>query len=1075
MSTLRLSAYRILTGLLLAFGASSTLRAQDGAEVFVPLGHRSALTAVTAAPSGEVIATASQDGLVKVWESSSGRSLHTLQGHQGSVTALAMSPDERWIASVGRDRTLKIWSRHSGQLLRSVLAHDNIVLAVAAVPDSRNWITAGFDRRIKLWDGGSGQLLRTFEEQTAAVRAVSVSVAAATLVAGGDDGMVSAYRLTGERLSRFRAGDAAVVALALSPPGDRCATASQDGKVRIWNLVSGQKVLEWTGHQGAVATLSFSPDGLALATGGADGQLKLWRADTGRLIDSREGHAGELAALAYSARGSYLATVGSDRALRVWPLEAGVLSQPQVLRSRTVDLRAVAISRSGTYRATAGHDGRINVWDGPTGRLVRSFKAHEGAVESLRFLPDERHLVSGGQDRRIKIWEAGAGREVRTLVGHTGGVLSLDVSADGRWLASGSFDTTVRLWDMASGEARHQLIGHRSSVRSVAFSPDGRLLASGSTDETVRLWDVGRAALIRSHAEHTNRVTRVLFGADGNSLISAGEDSAVVIRDLGQPGKEPRILRGHASPVRALVRPSMGRLASLAADGTLVLWDEASGARLAGRQLGIGQIGSADVGGTEFLVSGELGTVLSLARDDAGERVRFFSFDDGHWLVITPEGYFTASEQGSGYLSVRLRGQVHALDQFLERFYRPDRVSDALRPSAPPALGTAGIMPTPALPPPAGTLVGAPARPTASALDRVRPAPAVILEDLPRESEAAELTLSVQVKDLGGGIGDIRVYLNEAAVVVEPGGNGGRDLAARQYRISLLPGTNVIKVAAFNEDNSMQGPPATQTVQARLSSARRPSVHALVVGIQEFSNSRLNLEYAVADAKLFADVISNRTQGLFQSTHVRLLTSRAETTRDALAAALKEIQEKIQPEDMFIFYVASHGTVDDGEYFLITSNVGSISTARLRQEAVSQARLREWLGNIPATKKLIVLDTCNSGQMVDAMQPGVKARALNDDRAAKMLSRSVGSTVLSAATSQQEALEGYQGHGLFTWVLAEGLRGKADKDNDGFVKTTEIADYVDEVVPELAEQVFKYRQYPVTSPTGQQFPLVRTR
>jgi len=74
----------------------------------------------------------------------------------------------------------------------------------------------------------------------------------------------------------------------------------------------------------------------------------------------------------------------------------------------------------------------------------------------------------------------------------------------------------------------------------------------------------------------------------------------------------------------------------------------------------------------------------------------------------------------------------------------------------------------------------------------------------------------------------------------------------------------------------------------------------------------------------------------------------------------------------------------------------------------------------------------------------------------------------------QEAVEGYQGHGLFTYVLVEGLKGKADKGKTGYVKTTELADYVDSEVPVLAEKVFKKAQYPTISISGQAFPIGKT-
>lgn len=93
----------------------------------------------------------------------------------------------------------------------------------------------------------------------------------------------------------------------------------------------------------------------------------------------------------------------------------------------------------------------------------------------------------------------------------------------------------------------------------------------------------------------------------------------------------------------------------------------------------------------------------------------------------------------------------------------------------------------------------------------------------------------------------------------------------------------------------------------------------------------------------------------------------------------------------------------------------------------------------------------------------------------KILSRSVGTTVLAASTSTQEAVEGYQGHGLFSYVVAEGLAGKGDVDKNGFVSTLGLAHYVDAQVPELALREFNHKQFPTTEISGQEFPLTKVR
>jgi len=140
---------------------------------------------------------------------------------------------------------------------------------------------------------------------------------------------------------------------------------------------------------------------------------------------------------------------------------------------------------------------------------------------------------------------------------------------------------------------------------------------------------------------------------------------------------------------------------------------------------------------------------------------------------------------------------------------------------------------------------------------------------------------------------------------------------------------------------------------------------------------------------------------------------------------------------------------------------------------VSESELKRMIASIPATRKLLLLDTCHAGAMGDAMM--VTTRGLEELAAVKVLSGAVGSTVLSASTSDQEALEGQDGHGLFTWVLLQGLNGSADFRNHGYVNTFDLADYVDDEVPKVAEQHFNRKQVPNLHNAGQSFQIVSSR
>jgi len=355
----------------------------------------------------------------------------------------------------------------------------------------------------------------------------------------------------------------------------------------------------------------------------------------------------------------------------------------------------------------------------------------------------------------------------------------------------------------------------------------------------------------------------------------------------------------------------------------------------------------------------------------------------------------------------------------------------------------------------------------------------VAIVDTPKSIDKSDAAITLKITDAGGGIGDIRLYLNGSAVMLD-NARGVKVVSINQseiqktYQLKLVSGLNVVRAIAFNADNTMQSTDAIHEITAAFKVVGKPSLYALVIGINEYKNPKLQLNYAVADSDLFANTLKQGASSLFEKVTVKKLSTKEETTRENILRELKAMQS-LNPDDLFVFYVASHGTVDDGEYFLVTSNVGSLSTAKLKTDAVGQNALKELIANIPATKKLIVIDTCSAGQLGDVIQTAMLTRGMSEATAMKVLSRAVGSTILSASTSVQEALEGYKGHGLFTYVLADGLNGKADKSKSGFIKTTELADYVDNEVPALAEKVFKRAQYPTISISGQGFPIGKVK
>lgn len=444
------------------------------------------------------------------------------------------------------------------------------------------------------------------------------------------------------------------------------------------------------------------------------------------------------------------------------------------------------------------------------------------------------------------------------------------------------------------------------------------------------------------------------------------------------------------------------------------------------------------------------------------EIAKLYAFTDGEWVVITPEGYFNASPNGAKHLNVRVGNNVYGVDQFYSKFYRPELVKLALAGKEIPK----GEM-----------LTDIASQKPAPAVEILSPRSGITVSD-------DRIKITVKLKDNGGGIGDVSIYLNGSQIAndtrgVVIKGKESSSEKALDFNISLMEGNNDIKIIAFNKEGSMESIPAILSVFSKVV-LQKPNLYAIVVGINEYKNKNISLNYAVSDAKAFAETLKATAKTLFENINAKLLISSDETTKESIQKAFEEIRTRVKPNDLFVFYNASHGVIDivedQEQYYLLTSNVLLLSSRHIGKDAMSQKELIQLIGAIPAQKKLIILDTCHAGKAGKEITVALlqQTRGLTESTAVKLLQRAVGSTVFSASSDTQQALEGYKGHGLFTYVLNEGLQGKADMNKDGFIKVNELADYVEERVITLSEQVFKRQQTP-TNQIGVNFPIGKVK
>lgn len=295
--------------------------------------HVRPVQSVAFGPEGRRMASASDDGIVRVWQVADGKLLHALEAHEGSVSAVTFSPDGRRIASGDIFGKICVWDAATGRLVRTIDALTALVMALAFSPDGKTLVSGGADRAVRLWNVRNGHLNDTVGWHLGYVLAAAFSPDGGRVATSGSDGQVLIWNRARKQISvRIQAHRGWAVGIDFSPDGKRLVSGGSDRKVNIWDAEQGTLVHELSGSTSGLMATVFSPNGRIVAGAGRDRIVRLWDAHSGRLVERLTGHAGAVTALAFSRSGRHLASGGDDRTARIWHLDRKRFASRRPLR-----------------------------------------------------------------------------------------------------------------------------------------------------------------------------------------------------------------------------------------------------------------------------------------------------------------------------------------------------------------------------------------------------------------------------------------------------------------------------------------------------------------------------------------------------------------------------------------------------------------------------------------------------------------------------------------------------------------------------------------------------------------------
>ena len=301
-----------------------------------------------------------------------------------------------------------------------------------------------------------------------------------------------------------------------------------------------------------------------------------------------------------------------------------------------------------------------------------------------------------------------------------------------------------------------------------------------------------------------------------------------------------------------------------------------------------------------------------------------------------------------------------------------------------------------------------------------------------------------------------------------------------EYLVRLLPGENVFHAIGVSS-GGIEGQPSAQVAVAGPDPDRdRAQMQVISIGINDYVRPTWELSYGRNDARTVAETLRERGNPLFENiTAVTLLDS------DANATAIKGriAWETPSARDVLVVYFSGHGVAlqeaGNWEWYLLPFtqawNVGGDVTASMvRQHGVSSRDLMRLLTATQAKRVFLILDSCRSGAVADALGKGMFDEAVGQ-KALRRIARVGGIHVLAASRGNEDAVELVsRPHGALTYLLLEGVRGGADNNSDGQVSVREIVDYVTREMPLLSRRLVAetISQLPVGYSRGVDFALV---
>ncbi|KAI8984302.1 G-protein beta subunit [Mycotypha africana] len=305
---------------------------------------------------------------------------------------------------------------------------------------------------------------------------------------------------------------AKVYAMHWAKDSQNLVSASQDGKLIVWNAYSTNKLHAIHLRSSWVMTTAYSPSGQFVACGGLDNTCSVYNLQSHHSKQQQQyphsnhsliadhkparelaGHLGYISCCRFlNDDDRHILTSSGDMTCALWDIDAGV--RLHEFSEHMGDIMSLSIHpNDSNIFVTVACDSTAKLWDIRKKKSVQTFAGHEGDINSVQFFPNGHAFGTGSDDSTCRLYDIRADCELNVYADSVNnnniyGVTSIDFSRSGRLLFAGYDDYSCQVWDTLKGDHLGFLAGHENRISSLGVSRDGLALCTGSWDTLLKVW-----------------------------------------------------------------------------------------------------------------------------------------------------------------------------------------------------------------------------------------------------------------------------------------------------------------------------------------------------------------------------------------------------------------------------------------------------------------------------------------------------------------------------------------------------------------------------------------------------------